>query len=46
METLRILVSIPALIVDAIWAVITRDEEEAFIAEQQAKFRAWANDQQ
>jgi hypothetical protein len=45
METLRILVSIPLMIADALWSVITRDEEEAFIREQQAKFNAWANDQ-
>lgn len=29
METLRILVSIPLLIGDAIWTVITRDDVEA-----------------
>jgi hypothetical protein len=29
METLRILVSIPLLIGDAIWTVITRDGDEA-----------------
>jgi hypothetical protein len=29
METLRILVSIPLLIADAIWTVLTRDGDEA-----------------
>lgn len=45
MEFLRILGSIPVLIGSAVWDWLTRDEEEAFIAEQQARFREWANDQ-
>lgn len=38
METLRILVSIPLLIADAIWDVITRDEVERDIAAQRQRF--------
>jgi hypothetical protein len=44
-ETLRILVSIPLLIADAIYTRLTRDSEEEAIREQQARFAAWANDQ-
>jgi hypothetical protein len=38
METLRILVSIPLMIADALWSVITRDDEEAFIEDQRQRF--------
>ena len=44
-ETLRILVSIPLMVGDAIWTALTRDSEEEAIREQQARFAAWANDQ-
>jgi hypothetical protein len=41
-ETLRLLVSIPLMVGEAIWQRLTRDDEEAFIAEQRAKFLRWA----
>jgi hypothetical protein len=45
METLRILVSIPLLIADAIWDVLTRDEVERDIAAQRQRLRDLAEGQ-